>query len=65
MRKKRYNSSLKNCKQKKSLKIIDEKKIKYIFNLVVKLIINKYHVDLFRHLSYLLIVIPNRLVDFT
>ena len=63
MCKKIYNCSLENCK-KKILRIINEWKIKYRFKLVVKLITNKYYIDLFCYLFYPLLVILSRLVDF-
>lgn len=52
-----------NCKLGRILMIID-RRIKYRFRLVVKLIANKYYIDLFCYLSYLLFLILNRSVDF-
>ena len=59
----RYNGSLGNCKEGTLLRTIDGRRIKYRFGLVVKLIANKYYIDLFCYLSFLPPAI--RLLSFT
>ena len=62
-RKKRYNGNLRNCEWGQALRTTDGKRIKRKFELVVKLIANKYYIDLFHYLFYPLFITPSMLVD--
>lgn len=65
MYKKKYNSSLENCKKKKELRATNKRKIKYRFWWVVKLIAINYYMDLFHYLFYSIFVALSWPVDFT
>lgn len=49
----------------KILKIINRKKIKHKFKLVIKLIANEYYIDLFYYLFYSFFVALSGSVNFT
>lgn len=50
--KEKYNDNLKNCKQGKTLRTINRKRIKHRFGLVLKPITNKYYINSIYYLFY-------------